>query len=287
MSRVLDRALRPADGPAPVRPRLPALFEPGLDLIRATAGPEQFPVPEMAGERDRQDDPEIWNGSSRLPQAAQDLTGGEAHGAEPGAPRTSAAPGHHPGSIRAPAQGGAPDRARRSTRMPSYPVRPANGTDAAGYPFAGPPGPGAAAVGPAARGSWQRSDWPSLRADSPESAPARDPARAMIVPLSQRPPAPRRRPAAVPRLHRDARQHGAGWDRADWDSAYQGSPGPGGVARGGIQQGPAEPVVRISIGRVEIRADRADAPRPQRPAPRPRQPALDLAEYLRRRGGQR
>ena len=40
MSRVLDRALRPADAPAPVRPRLPALFEPGLDLMRVAAGPE-------------------------------------------------------------------------------------------------------------------------------------------------------------------------------------------------------------------------------------------------------
>jgi hypothetical protein len=38
---------------------------------------------------------------------------------------------------------------------------------------------------------------------------------------------------------------------------------------------------------VEIRADRADAPRPPRPAPRLRQPALNLAEYLRQRGGQR
>jgi hypothetical protein len=48
-----------------------------------------------------------------------------------------------------------------------------------------------------------------------------------------------------------------------------------------------EPVVRISIGRVEIRADGADAPRPRRQAARTRQPALELSEYLRRRDGRR
>lgn len=337
MSRVLDRALRPADAPAPVRPRLPALFEPGLDLMRVAAGPEQLFVPEIAGERDHQDNPEVWNGSSWLPRAAPDLAGGAAQGAKLGAPRTSPTSGHRlaAAAIRVSAPGGAPDRAPRSTRLPDYPVRPANGTDLAGHPFAGPPAPGAAAPGAAVPGAavpgpaagrsspaadaagWPpattaplapgagevtpagaaRACWPAPRADSPEPGSARDPARAMMVPLAQRPPAPGQQQAAAPRLHREASQrgagqHGAGWDPAGWDSAgqpsaHQGSPRPGGAARGGVHQGAAEPVVRISIGRVEIHADRADAPRPSRPASRPRQPALDLAEYLRRRGGQR
>lgn len=331
MSRVLGRALRPGDGPAPVRPRLPALFEPGLDLVRAAAGPEQLPAPELAEEKDHQDNQQLQNGSWLSP-AGPDLAGGGAPGAEPGIPGTSATAGYRPaaGSARASAQGGVPDRARRSTRMPGYPIRPANGTDAGDYPFAGPAAPGAAAGGSAAWPSptadaesasaapsapsagaggrasssfWrspQRLDRPAADAAGGPSAGPLAPGAGEVTPAGAASawwPAPGRWLAAAPRLHRDARQHGAsqhgaggegvGQHSVDPGSVDPGSPGQGGVALGRVRPAAAEPVVRISIGRVEIRADRADAPRPPRPASRPRPPALDLAEYLRRRGGQR
>lgn len=44
----------------------------------------------------------------------------------------------------------------------------------------------------------------------------------------------------------------------------------------------AEPVIRVTIGRIEVRAA-APAP-PPAPAPRPAGPRLSLEDYLRRRG---
>lgn len=49
---------------------------------------------------------------------------------------------------------------------------------------------------------------------------------------------------------------------------------------------PTLPAIQLRIGRVEIRGDRAAPPAPRPPSPpppRPRAPAVDLAEYLRRR----
>jgi hypothetical protein len=57
--------------------------------------------------------------------------------------------------------------------------------------------------------------------------------------------------------------------------------------RSAAREARAEPVVHISIGRVEIRADRAAAPRPERQASRLRPAAPDLSEYLQRRGQRR
>ena len=63
------------------------------------------------------------------------------------------------------------------------------------------------------------------------------------------------------------------------------SPAAGHLAAGEARGAPdAEPVVHISIGRVEIRADRAAPPPAERRASRPRPAAPDLSEYLKRRG---
>ena len=63
-------------------------------------------------------------------------------------------------------------------------------------------------------------------------------------------------------------------------------PSAGADARYPLPPEPALPAIQLRIGRVEIRGDRAtpQAPRPPAPPPpRPRAPAVDLAEYLRRR----
>jgi hypothetical protein len=49
----------------------------------------------------------------------------------------------------------------------------------------------------------------------------------------------------------------------------------------------AEPTVHITIGQVEIRADRGAAARPARPAGKPRRVAPELSEYLQQRGRRR
>jgi hypothetical protein len=43
--------------------------------------------------------------------------------------------------------------------------------------------------------------------------------------------------------------------------------------------------VRVSIGRVEVRAVRPAAPPPPRPAPEPARPSQSLDDYLRERDG--
>jgi hypothetical protein len=63
-------------------------------------------------------------------------------------------------------------------------------------------------------------------------------------------------------------------------------PSAGADARFPLPPEPALPAIQLRIGRVEIRGDRAAPPAPRPPAPpppRPRAPAVDLAEYLRRR----
>lgn len=58
---------------------------------------------------------------------------------------------------------------------------------------------------------------------------------------------------------------------------------PGQPARSPIEPQPApQPVVRITIGRIEVRAERENTPRPARPA-RPEPGRLTLEEYARQR----
>jgi hypothetical protein len=273
VSRLLARVLA-ASGPTPVRPRLPTLFEPGLDLVSgpdreesttseadksdtpapapAVVRPEYLVAAELAGEprsiwRNIPNDP--WSPPPPTPypmpgeSRAGDSVIPEASAAS--ARRAARAPAGMSGSA-VPARITGTARARPDPGFPAYSVRPA---DPAGLPPADPHAPGTADVALAPLAA------PSSPGDAP-AIPARGPAWVLAGPVIQ--PLPLHdRPAVAARPRRDAGR----------DSA--------------------EPTVRISIGRVEIRADRAEAPRPRRPAPRPRQPALDLAEYLRRRGGQR
>ncbi|HEV7661605.1 MAG TPA: hypothetical protein VGO55_17330 [Allosphingosinicella sp.] len=53
------------------------------------------------------------------------------------------------------------------------------------------------------------------------------------------------------------------------------------------ERSPPPPVVNITIGRIEVRADAATAAPPARPAQSPRTPPQSLADYLKRRGGAR
>lgn len=58
--------------------------------------------------------------------------------------------------------------------------------------------------------------------------------------------------------------------------------------RGSTRRGPdtSGPVIKVSIGRVDVRAEMAPQP-PQRQAPAPRKPPLSLDEYLKQRSGGR
>jgi hypothetical protein len=58
-------------------------------------------------------------------------------------------------------------------------------------------------------------------------------------------------------------------------------------ARRSVQLAPSAPTVRVTIGRVEVRAVHPPAPSQTRPPSAPRSPRLTLDDYLRERGGGR
>ena len=62
------------------------------------------------------------------------------------------------------------------------------------------------------------------------------------------------------------------------------SPAPAGEAR---QAAPEAPVVRVHIGRLEVRANLQEPPRQPASQREPLEPALSLSDYLRRSGGAR
>ena len=250
MSRILSRALGDPAGPDAVRPRLPTMFEPGLDLAGepgpgATAGLDDV--------------------------AAEPVRGAGALATHPDMPRNLADPAPGPRLVLHDSP-----RARQSAvehkptlaPSPSPRIEPDRGPVPAGLPPAGDAWlahpvrprqvlpPLASSAGPAA----------------PRSRPAGSAARA-IVPILPPGPAPALAPSepARPRQLPDA------------------SPAPAprrSAARQASGAAHAEPTVHISIGRVEIRASQAAAQQ-QRRASRPRLPSPDLADYLRQRGRQR
>lgn len=253
MSRILARVLGDPAGPTPVRPRLPTLFEPGLDLV-----PEQEDIAAAAARPDGSPSPrpEPARAPDDLAPGRPPVPGDRASAGQPAAehrPLAASSPSGGPaGPVRRSLPPGAPPPDGAAASRPggarqAHPVRP----ESALAP-ARPPAIPTAAVRPVSADGAARAIRPA-----PPAGPA--PAAAAVrVPVH-----PRQLP--------------------DGDQAAPRRPATR-AARGGAS---AEPVVHISIGRVEIRAPRADAPRAERPARQPRPAAPDLSEYLQRRGKQR
>lgn len=306
MSRILARVLGDPGGPATVRPRLPMMFEPGLDLAPGPAPPAPAnqgrygagnPLIGEPGDGEASDpvlprrsamfEPGLGVAHGPGPRAATRATGslggydaslGRYDVGEPGTGRDAhEAGGVAAGALRRPgAWRGELDDPMRSTHAAADPAQAQFGGDAPGVPgadanaaMAGPGGPvrahPARPPGPQVAAAL---GWPAAHGGA--DLVGADGAAPTAVSLAE--PAASQAGAAQPFRPNPA-------------------PGPGttSAARERRAAGPAaaEPVVRISIGRVEIRADRPDALRPARPAARPRQPGVELSEYLRRRSGQR
>lgn len=252
MSRVLARVLDTPAGPGGVRPRLPTLFEPGLEIA---SGPEDGaawpddavpgPVPAADAQAARPSAPPNPADPAREPpSAALTVLRPRRPAAEPGPPTSPL-----PSPLTEPA--GRPTAAdpRRTEDMtpvhsvgpqPAHPVRPEPVLPA-------PPSPAGPAASPLRPpGGTATAIMPMMTVDRRPPPAQREPVR------------PRHQPDAGPApLWSTARQ--------DHDTAV------------------AEPTVRIEIGRVEISAGRAAPPQPERPASRRRPAAPDLSEYLQRR----
>jgi hypothetical protein len=286
MSRILARVLGGSAGPDPVLPRLPTRFEPGLEMATGPAltadepqavGPADLEPFAPAGDRvvraaspaARLNDPLAGRGSWPAPPPAGPPPAVPASGpGGPGSPGGRPGPGHQPGgaSPSGPAAGTAgraglaepsrPEEAgspRPGHQRPAYLVRSASDVPELAEPPASQPHPPGRTAGPAG---------PDRPADPAPMAAARGE-------LTGQPRWPE--PSPVP-------------------GGRPGRAAPRRAAR--PVQGPAEaePVVHITIGQVEIRADRAaaggQAPA-ARPAARARRVAPELSEYLQRRGKQR
>jgi hypothetical protein len=256
MSRILGRVLGDPAGPDLVRPRLPMLFEPGLGVA---AGPDDIAAEAVhpgGSPSVPADGPQAPAGPAAGPPAVPgNLTGGWPLAAGtplvvpswPSFAESARAPGPagpYPPEDAAPAHPGLPRQAHPGLPRQAHPVRP----EPALPPAPSPAPPPATDPGPAA----------------PGTNPVRPAPRPGLAPMAALPPMAA--PAAV--AHRAAESPAAGHLAA-------------GEARGAPD---AEPVVHISIGRVEIRADRAVPPPAERRASRPRPAAPDLSEYLKRRG---
>lgn len=246
MSRILGRVLGDQAGPDLVRPRLPMLFEPGLGVA---AGPDDIAMEAVdpgSSPSVPADGPQAPAGPAAVPGH---LTGGWPPAAA-GMPVLSwpspARPARAPGPT-----GSYPpeDAATADSGRPrqAHPVRPELALPPAPSPAQAP------ATGP-------RPAAPGTDPVMPGPRPGLTPMAAPLPMATLAAPAhPARRAAESP-----AARHLAA-----------------GEARGAPD---AEPVVHISIGRVEIRADRAAPPPAERRASRPRPAAPDLSEYLKRRG---
>ena len=286
MSRILARVLGVHAGPEPVRPRLPSLFEPGLDMVTGPglpAGEPEAAEPETAGRE-----------TAGRETAGRETAGRETAGRET-AGRDRKAAGHR--------------GARPGGGWPLW-----GGRRHAGHFTGGaaerPAGAGAlgarAAVGQAGLAGHAASARPSAAKRAPAGTAARAPGPSRVgAPAAGR----AARTSAAP-----AGQHGrpgrTGYQPADQAPAAAAhreptrrrqlpelSPAPGGrpgwpaprraVPRPVQDPAGAEPAVHITIGQVEIRADRAAEPPAARPARQPRRVAPDLSDYLQRRGGPR
>lgn len=288
MSRILDRATGSHTGAGVVRPRLPMLFEPGLDVMGWHAA---GPADSDPGEPSRwQDGPA---GAPAFP--GEPVRHGEPEPALSGEPVPSAGPGPT-----------APDPGFTSPTSPARSWQPMQAADQAklGMPTASTPLWGV----PPTRGSAQRAarpvTGPPVSPAGPRPAGPRsgdDPATAGRPGFRQSHPvrlshAPAGTRATSAVRWTDFPADGirpAGGIAVPWTSSGQ----PGGfgqepedglggdaAARRSSAASPA-PVVRIEIGRVEIRANHSAAlSRPERPGVR-RYPAPDLAKYLEKRGG--
>ena len=284
MSRILARATGAWGGQPTLRPRLPLLFEPGLD-VRAP-GDDGEPAAEWAAAS-------AWDGPPGTADAEPDSEGAaggtpaDQGAADPGAFGPGWPDGDGSGQERQAAAG----RAARSAMTPRNPARPAGSPrlrDVSGIGAGAVPAAGSApaavtrpdAARPARAARFQpASHRPAGQGPRPgddQAAAGPDGRRSYPVRPVPHGDGPGPAPAALDLPHAPA------WPA--WPA------GPAAAAMSAAAPGlSAAPVVRIEIGRVEIRAEPAP-PRPAaasqsgRPASR-RRPAPDLAEYLKRRDG--
>jgi len=301
VSRILARATGAWAGQPTLRPRLPLLFEPGLD-VRAP-GSDGEPAAEWAATS-------TWAGPPGTADAEPDREGPDREGAAGGPPADQGAAGPGgPGPAWPDRDGPGPERrtaavlAAQSAMAPRDLARPAGSPrlrDMAATVAAIGTGAGVQATGPARA----PVTWPDTA--RPASAASFKPVGRGAAGQGPRPgddqtaagPGGRRRSYPVrPLPHEDGPGPApAASDlphapaSADMPAASAWPVGPAAAAMSAATPGPsAAPVVRIEIGRVEIRAEPAPgrpaaAAQPARPASR-RRPAPDLAEYLKRRDG--
>ena len=290
MSRILARALGGPAGPDPVRPRLPTRFEPGLEMA---SGPELVAgEPEAGGREDLEPSgPAAGDRAggvigpagrwSEPREPADPRAGSPLAGSGSGSPVVWPGPGHQP-------RGG------------PAPVLPAGQGGGSGglVGWAGSDGPGGGGGSGGLDGRAGSSGLARPQDADPRrrerSAPAYPVRPAPAIPELAEPPAPAGSAAGSvaqvwPADQLPAAAMSTGPARPDPGQ------GPGWAAqRRAARPGPvhaaAEPAVHITIGQVEIRADRA-AGEPGRLAARPggraRRVAPDLSEYLQRRGQRR
>lgn len=273
MSRVLDRATGSGSTQPRLRPRLPTLFEPGLDLRPAL--PDTGPSP-MTADHGR-------------PAAVTSAAAG------PGVPESPAFRGLPP--VTASPDGPAAGWPRPGAGLSAAQAPPGTGTPwPGGFGFGGPGGADDPDLPISGGRAWSHpvrpprmpatgDIRPAVNArPGPAAQPATDTVPVVPAGRRKRPPAAAIRPAPhrehVEQASDVSLAHSAAHDR-DSDA------GPDSPARAGTVS--AAPVIRIEIGRVEVRADRAAGhepaqPRSERSAGR-RQSAPELAEYLKRRGG--
>jgi len=251
MSRVLARVLRGIPDQGSVRPRLPALFEPGLDILTQTVV---------------------------VPAEADDVV--------PPPPGLSAGPP-------AMALYALPPTARPSPETPLAARALLDMDEPAleqGAPAKSPQSPPFDPILPPVRGPRRREDASVPHLVHPEPAPVR---RAPRQPVRREPALPTPASVAEPRAFRRQRPDDAAaitpMTPADQPPPVRREPGRrrhepytshAAPARQVADVANAEPTVHITIGQVEIRAERT--PQPARPARR-RQAAPDLSEYLQRR----
>jgi hypothetical protein len=311
MSRILGRALGGPAGPDPVRPRLPTRFEPGLEMASApelvagepgAGGREDLePSGPAAGERAGGVIGPAGRSEPREPAdpAAGSPLAGPGSGSSAGrpVPGLPAGPGGRTGTA---GQDGEAASGGLGGWAGSGGLDGQAGSGGTGGGVASGRTGGGVAVGglegwPGTAGLVRTPDAGLRRRERPERAYPVRPASA--IPELAEPPAP---PDGAAGPVRPAGQRSAAAMNAAAMSTGPARPDPGEepgwaaqrrAARPGPGHAAAEPAVHITIGQVEIRADRAAAGEPGRLAARPggraRRVAPDLSEYLQRRGQRR
>lgn len=313
MSDFLDGLLRRSRAPVPeaVRPLPRALFEP--DVPRGIA-PEQAPPGEAV------DGPGRSLRSLPVGEGGEEARRRSRPAAAPAPsrsePERSATPGAPPLAVgrREPRAGGEQPRsavpvveAQRTVMIPPPAAGPVqHPTPAAAGSRAGDGDiPGAATTGPRPPRGQPGAAGPGSRSGSASLAPAPVPAPASFEGAAdpEIPPArvtPRPLPAAPETVQAGARTAPGAQDEHRPPGRRAGpveipplrpARSPGDLPRGDspghpVRQAAADepPVVRVTIGRVEVRAVSPPARPVAPPAPRPRQPSLSLGDYLAQRG---